>query len=107
MLTMFPRLLRPPERSFFLLGPRGTGKTTWLRSVFPDAVWFDLLRTQTLLDLSRRPEMFRQQIEARPGGTWVVVDEVQRLPAILNEVQALMTEHGKAYRFALCGSCAR
>jgi predicted AAA+ superfamily ATPase len=107
MLTMFTRLLIPPEQSFFLFGPRGTGKTTWLRGVFPEAVWFDLLRTQTLLDLMRRPEMFRQQVEARPGGSWVVVDEVQRLPAILNEVQALMTEHGKAYRFALSGSSAR
>lgn len=94
---MFQRVMRLPEQSFLLFGPRGTGKTTWLRSVFPDAVWFDLLRTQTFLDLSRRPDLFRQQIEARSGGAWVVVDEVQ----------ALMTEHGRTYRFALSGSSAR
>jgi predicted AAA+ superfamily ATPase len=107
MLVVFTRSLSLPDHSFFLFGPRGTGKTTWLKSVLPDALWFDLLRTQTFLALSRRSESFRQQIEARPSGTWVVVDEVQRLPTLLNEIQALMTEHGRAYRFALSGSSAR
>jgi predicted AAA+ superfamily ATPase len=96
-----------PAHSFFVFGPRGTGKTTWLRAVLPQALWFDLLRTQTLLDLSRQPESFRQQVEARPRGSWVVVDEVQRLPALLNEMHALIAEHGRAYRFALSGSSAR
>jgi predicted AAA+ superfamily ATPase len=104
---MFTRLLPLPDHSFFLFGPRGTGKTTWLRHVLPDALWFDLLRTQTFLALSRQAETFRQQIEARPKGCWVVVDEVQRLPTLLNEVQALITEHGRAYQFALSGSSAR
>ncbi|MCX8091939.1 MAG: DUF4143 domain-containing protein [Verrucomicrobiae bacterium] len=107
MLAMFTRLQPLPERSFFLFGPRGTGKTTWLRHVLPDALWFDLLRTQTLLELSRSPELFRQQVEARPRGSWVVLDEVQRLPALLNEVHALIAERGRAYRFALSGSSAR
>lgn len=107
MLPMFTRQLTLPERSFFLLGPRGTGKTTWLRHVLPKALWFDLLRTQTFLSLSHQPELFRQQVEAMPRGSWVVVDEVQRLPALLNEVHALIAEHGRAYRFALSGSSAR
>jgi predicted AAA+ superfamily ATPase len=107
LLMMFTRSLQLPDHSFFVLGPRGTGKTTWLRRVLPDALWFDLLRTQTFLSLTRRPESFRQQIEARPPGTWVVVDEVQRLPILLNEIQALITEQGRAYRFALSGSSAR
>lgn len=107
MLVMFTRLLSLPKHSFFLFGPRGTGKTTWLRQVLPDALWFDLLRTQTFLSLARQPESFRQQVEARPQDTWVVVDEVQRLPSLLNEVHALMTEHGQAYRYALSGSSAR
>ena len=55
-----------PERSFFLFGPRGTGKTTWLRQELADALGFDLLRTQTFLELSQRPDLFRQQVEARP-----------------------------------------
>jgi len=104
---MFARLFRLPNHSFFLFGPRGTGKTTWLRHVLPHALWFDLLRTQTFLALTRQPESFRQQVEARPKGSWVVVDEVQRLPSLLNEVHALIAERGRAYRFALSGSSAR
>ena len=106
-MAMFTRRLELPERSFFLLGPRGTGKTTWLRGVLPSALWFDLLRTTTFLELSQQPERFRQQIEAQPRGRWVVIDEVQRLPALLNEVHALIAERGRAYRFALSGSSAR
>jgi predicted AAA+ superfamily ATPase len=104
---VFTRSLRLPDHSFFVFGPRGTGKTTWLRSVLPDALWFDLPRTQTFLALTRRPESFRQQIEAHPSGTWVVVDEVQRMPGLLNEIQALITERGRDYLFALSGSSAR
>ncbi|MCC7519943.1 MAG: ATP-binding protein [Verrucomicrobiae bacterium] len=104
---MFTRLLTLPQHSFFLFGPRGTGKTTWLKQALPDALWFDLLRTQTILGLSRQPESFRQQVEARPRGTWIVVDEIQRLPALLNEVHSLITDHGRAYHFALSGSSAR
>jgi predicted AAA+ superfamily ATPase len=104
---MFTRLLRLPNHSFFLFGPRGTGKTTWLRHVLPDALWFDLLRTQTFLALTRQPNSFRQQTETRPEGSWVVVDEVQRLPSLLNEVHALIAERGHTYRFALSGSSAR
>jgi predicted AAA+ superfamily ATPase len=106
-MAIYTRSLQLPERSFFLLGPRGTGKTTWLRSVLPSALWFDLLRTATFLELSQQPDRFRQQIEAQRRGTWVVIDEVQRLPALLNEVHALIAEHGRAYRFALSGSSAR
>jgi predicted AAA+ superfamily ATPase len=73
----------------------------------PKALWFDLLRTQTFLDLSRQPESFRQQVQAQPRGCWIVVDEVQRLPTLLNEVHDLIAEHGRAYRFALSGSSAR
>ena len=104
---MYARLLQPPERSFFLLGPRGTGKTTWLRQVLPKALWFDLLRTQTFLTLSQQPESFRQQVEALPKKSWVVIDEVQRAPMLLNEVHALISEHGRDYQFALGGSSAR
>jgi len=104
---MYTRSFALPERSFFLFGPRGTGKTTWLRHVLPDALWFDLLRTQMFFALMRQPDSFRQQILARPKKSWVVVDEVQRLPALLNEVHALMTEYGRDYLFALSGSSAR
>ena len=104
---MYTRALQLPERSFFLLGPRGTGKTTWLRGQLPSALWFDLLRTATFLELSQQPDRFRQQIEAQRRGSWVVIDEVQRLPSLLNEVHALIAAHGRAYRFALSGSSVR
>jgi predicted AAA+ superfamily ATPase len=107
MLAMYTRRLNLPKRSFFLFGPRGTGKTTWLRQVLPEALWFDLLRTQTFLELSQHPELFRQRVAAAPKGAWIVVDEVQRAPFLLNEVHALLAEHGARYRFALSGSSAR
>ena len=107
MMAMIARQYRLPDHSFFLFGPRGTGKTTWLKHVLPDALWFDLLRTQVVLALSRQPESFRQQVEALPRGRWVVIDEVQRMPALLNEVHALISDRGSAYRFALSGSSAR
>ena len=66
-----------PDPSFFLFGPCGTGKTTWLKHVLPDAPWFDLLRTQVVPALIRQPESFRQQVEALPRGRWVVIDAVQ------------------------------
>lgn len=105
---MYTRRLPLPSDSFFLFGPRGTGKTTWLRQRLPaDALWFDLLRMNTVLELTRQPELFRARVEALPPETWVVIDEVQRLPSLLNEVHALISEHGKRYRFAMTGSSAR
>lgn len=104
---MFTRRPEAPDRSFFLFGPRGTGKTTWLRQRFPAALWFDLVRDAELLRLMRDPEAFRQAVEAQPAGQWVVVDEVQRHPPVLNEVQDLIARHGRRYRYALTGSSAR
>lgn len=77
-MAMFTRRLKLPGRTFFLLGPRGTGKTTWPRSVLPSAVWFDLLRTGTFLELSQQPDRFRQQVEAQPRRSWVVVESASR-----------------------------
>lgn len=104
---MFSRRLPAPDRSFFLLGPRGTGKTTWLRARFPEARWFNLLQEREWSRLTRDHERFRQEVEALPDGTWVVVDEVQRLPWLLNEVHDLLSLHPSRIRFALTGSSAR
>lgn len=107
MLAMFTRDLDLPGRSFFLFGPRGTGKTTWLRSVLPGAHWVNLLLERELVRLLRDPGRFSEEVQALPPRSWVVVDEVQRLPALLNEVQDLIARHGARYRFALTGSSAR
>lgn len=110
MLAMYARSLQLPSRSFFLFGPRGTGKTTWLRAVLPPARshWFDLVVDRELLRLTRDADRFTQEVEALPSGSWVVVDEVQKLPSLLNRVQDLISRHdGRRYRFALTGSSAR
>lgn len=107
MLAMFTRRLELPSRSFMLLGPRGTGKTTWLRNSLPDARWYNLLLDRELVRLMRDPAAFRHEIEALPRGSWVVVDEVQKLPSLLNEVHDALTAKPRYWRFALTGSSAR
>ncbi len=104
---MYTRLASLPERTFFLFGPRGTGKTTWLRQVLPKAHWVDLLAEREFVRLVREPSRFGDEVAALPAKSWVVVDEVQRLPALLDEVQRLIARHGARYRFALTGSSAR
>ena len=103
--TMLTRRLRPPDDSFFLLGARGTGKTTWIREHFQDAPQYDLLLSSESLRLSRDPSLFRAECSALPDEEWIVVDEIQRVPALLDEVQHLMMK--KRQRFVLSGSSAR
>lgn len=99
------RLLNPPERSFFLFGPRGTGKSTLLRKVLPEALHLDLLDASLYLELSRDPHRLEAIIGHRPKGAWIVLDEIQKTPALLDEVHRLM--ESRRWRFALCGSSAR
>lgn len=103
--VIIPRLLQRPNRSFFLFGPRGTGKSTWLQQVLPDAFRLDLLDSSLFLELSRDPHRLEAMIGSRSAGTWVVLDEIQKIPPLLDEVHRLMELH--RWRFALCGSSAR
>jgi len=99
------RFLKPPHQTFFLLGPRGTGKTTWLREHFKDAHWVDFLDEGVYQKYLANPSLFADEIRALPKNRWVVVDEIQRLPNLLNEVhREIETSHRF---FALCGSSAR
>lgn len=102
---MFPRKLPRPETSLFLLGPRGTGKSTWIHQTFPDAIRYDLLDSGEALRLSKEPQRLYQELDSQPAGTWVVLDEVQKVPALLNEVHRLIEPRG--LQFVLCGSSAR
>ena len=105
MIAIYDRLLAPPARSFFLFGMRGVGKSTWARAAFPEAVYVDLLDERLYQDLLADPSLFAQSIgDPGPNG-WVVVDEVQRLPSLLNEVHRLIET--RRLRFALLGSSAR
>ncbi len=103
---MFPRIPVLPQKSFFLFGPRGTGKTTWLKVHLESAEWFNLLRSKEYQGLVRDPELFRQRVTALPGRSWIVVDEIQKLPSLLDEVHAIMNDLPGKYNFALTGSSA-
>lgn len=102
---MFTRLLKPSENSFFLFGPRATGKSTWIKLHFPDAITYDLLNTRETLRLSRDPGLLFRETEAQPPGTWIVIDEVQKVPGLLDEVHRLI--ESRSLRFVLSGSSAR
>lgn len=103
---MFARLLQVPRSSFFLFGPRGTGKSTWIRSHLKDAFVVNLLAAEVMLRYERDPSEFRAEVLAHPQSRWIVIDEVQRVPRLLNEVHLLMEEKGYK-KFALTGSSAR
>ena len=101
----YNRLTEPPGQSFFLFGMRGVGKSTWARAAFPDAVYVDLLDERLYQDLLGDPSLFEQSVGHLKPDRWVVVDEVQRLPSLLNEVHRLIET--RRLRFALLGSSAR
>lgn len=98
------RLVRP-RASFFLLGPRGTGKSTWARAELPEAARIDLLDEALYQSLLAEPGRFADQLRAIRAGSWVVVDEIQRLPSLLNEIHRAIED--RRLRFALTGSSAR
>jgi len=108
LAEMYPRALDLRDvvrhKSIFLLGPRQTGKSTLVRQAFPDATVYDLLEADTFRELSARPETIRQTLS--PGQRVLIVDEIQKLPALLNEVQ-LLIDRNKALRVILTGSSAR
>ena len=100
------RFFELPAQSFFLFGPRGTGKSTWLRAQLPDALFLDLLDPALHRMLSARPERLRDLLAGSPRTGTVVVDEVQRIPELLTVVHAALEEPNPP-RFVLTGSSAR
>lgn len=105
---MFDRSLQLPtagSETFFLWGPRQTGKTTLLRRAYPDAYWVDLLKADEFRRYLSEPERLRGELAAAPGVRQVVIDEVQKVSQLLDEVHWLHEHRG--LRFALCGSSAR
>lgn len=101
------RFLQPPPGSFFLFGPRGTGKSTWLAQVFPEALRLDLLAPDVLRAYQARPERLSEFVAAAGKSAQTVVnDEIQKAPQLLDVVHALV-EQRRDLRFVLTGSSAR
>jgi predicted AAA+ superfamily ATPase len=94
-----------PKQSFFLWGPRQTGKTTLLHSTYPNAHWIDLLDTDQLIRLTQRPARLREEVDALPRDQLVVIDEAQKIPALFDEIHWLIENRRRI--FVLCGSSAR
>ncbi|MGD0946246.1 MAG: DUF4143 domain-containing protein [Candidatus Binatia bacterium] len=104
---MVGRALRLPQRpktSFFLWGPRQTGKSTLLQTLYPQARRIDLLTSREFVRFSQDPTLLRDEVEAARD-RFVVIDEIQKVPALLDEVHWLIENRGVT--FALCGSSAR
>jgi len=98
----------PKGQSAFLWGPRKTGKTTYLKTAFPESLMYDLLQTDLFLELAKRPFLLREQLLAadpRRLKEPIIIDEVQKVPQLLDEVHWLI--ENKNWRFILCGSSAR
>ena len=105
---MFKRsiqLPKPGAETYFLWGPRQTGKTTLLQATYPEALRIDLLKADEYRRYLQNPEALRAQLEVGRLPTQVVIDEIQKVPQLLDEVHWLHEQRG--VRFALCGSSAR
>jgi predicted AAA+ superfamily ATPase len=105
MFTRKQILIDAENHSLFLWGARQTGKSTLLKALFPNALWFDLLQSDIYERLSKNPSILRETILAKTESETVIIDEIQRIPELLNEVHWLMTNERK--KFVLSGSSAR
>lgn len=102
---LYSRSLAPPKGSFFLFGPRGCGKSTWLKESFGQARLISLLDESLYQSYLANPSLFYNSVRTEKPGSWVAVDEVQRLPSLLNEVHRLIED--QKLKFVLTGSSAR
>ena len=105
-MEIISRFIEKPEDSFFLFGPRGTGKSTWTALAFPDALTLNLLEPDVFRRYSARPETLLDLVRAQTTPRTVIIDEVQKVPELLDAVHQLMEEK-RGWRFVLTGSSAR
>ncbi len=105
-MSMIKRFFSPPSRSFFLFGPRGTGKSTWAKAYYPDALYIDLLTPSVLHTYLAQPGRFAELIQDYPDKNTIIIDEVQKAPSLLSIVhQEIEKKQGK--QFILTGSSSR
>ncbi len=105
-MEIITRFFRDTKQSFFLFGPRGTGKSTWVHKNLKNALFIDLLAPEVFRAYSAKPERLREVSEAQKSGCTIVIDEVQKIPELLDVVHQLM-EQRYGWRFVLTGSSAR
>lgn len=106
METLIPRFFNIPNDSFFLFGPRGTGKSTWLKHICPNGIWIDLLEPETFRSYSARPERLLEIIDSYTDKKIVIIDEIQKIPELLNVIHLLIERKINA-QFILTGSSSR
>jgi predicted AAA+ superfamily ATPase len=100
------RVFSPPKGSYFLFGPRGTGKSTWIKKHYPDCFYIDLLLPDVLRTYATHPEYLKKVLDAQVGVPVVVIDEIQKIPNLLSVVHAVIEEK-RDIQFILTGSSAR
>jgi predicted AAA+ superfamily ATPase len=105
-MAFIPRLLSAGRDHYFLLGPRGTGKTSWCTHQYPDALRVDLLNPAVLRRYTAAPEYLIEVVGANPGAKHILIDEIQKLPTLLQVVH-LLIERKTGQQFVLSGSSAR
>lgn len=105
MLERIFKLQDTENESVFFFGARQTGKTTLLKELFPDVRYYDLLKSDEFERFSRRPWLLREELQDGHDGELVIIDEIQKLPVLLDEVHWLIVNRG--LRFILTGSSAR
>ena len=106
MELMIPRCFNAPGQSYFLFGPRGTGKSTLLKERYPDAFYIDLLKPDIQRMYQSRPETIIEQVHANPSIQTFIIDEIQKVPELLSAVHSLIEEKQNR-QFILTGSSAR
>ena len=95
----------PKQQSAFLWGARKTGKSTLLKALYPNAIVYDFLKSDMYLTYSKEPHRFREELEKRADGEVVIVDEIQKVPDLLDEIHYLI--ESSRFQFIMCGSSAR
>jgi predicted AAA+ superfamily ATPase len=101
------RLIPKTDQSHFLFGPRGSGKSTWLKHAYPDALYLDLLDPVLFRDLSSKPERLREAIANASAGQPIIIDEIQKAPGLLDVVHQAIEGNARGRLFILTGSSAR
>jgi len=105
-MELISRFLQDPGQSLFIFGPRGTGKSTWLHQQYKSPIFLDLLDPESYRIFLARPERLNEMIDAQPDRRVVIIDEIQKVPVLLDVVHQRM-ERNREMTFVLTGSSSR